>query len=241
MLWGYDFDWSVLWRDPYGQWMLQAILTTIHLSLLGWGIGLTIGVTVGTMRVLPFRIARAIGTTYVEVFRNIPYLVQLFMWYFVVPSLLPRAAELWLYDNVPNLPYWTGVIALGVYTASRVAEHLRAGMHSIPADQYRAAQSTGLSTFQTYRHVIIPYAVRIVIPPLTTEFLTCFKNSALTMTIGVLETTGMAYLIDSYTWRGLETTSAASLVYIITSMSIVVFMGWVESRVSIPGMLGRGR
>jgi len=238
-VWGYDFDWSVLWREPYGQWMLQAILTTIHLSLLGWVIAVTIGLIVGTMRVFPSRIARAIGTIYVEVIRNIPYLVQLFMWFFMVPLLLPKTTQMWININVPNIPYWTGVICLGVYTASRVAEHLRAGMHSIPAEQYRAAQSTGLSVFQTYRYVIIPYGIRIVMPPLTTEFLTCFKNSALTMTIGVLETTGMAYLIDSYTWHGLETISGAMLVYIITSMTIVAFMGWVESRIRIPGMLGR--
>lgn len=238
---GYEFDWSVLWREPYGQWMLQAIFTTIHLSLLGWVIAVTIGLTVGTMRVLPSRIARTIGTVYVEVIRNIPYLVQLFMWYFMIPLLLPKTAQMWININVPNIPYWTGVIALGVYTASRVAEHLRAGMHSIPADQYRAASSTGLSTFQAYRYVIIPYGVRIVIPPLTTEFLTCFKNSALTMTIGVLETTGMAYLIDSYTWHGLETITGAMVVYLIISMTIVLFMGWVESRVRIPGLLGRER
>lgn len=238
---GYDFDWSVLWREPYGQWMLQAIFTTIHLSLIAWCIALIFGLIVGTIRVLPSRIARAIGTAYVEVIRNIPYLVQLFMWFFMVPLLLPKTAQMWLINNVPNVPYWTGVICLGVYTASRVAEHLRAGMNSIPAEQYRAAYSTGLSTFQTYRYVIIPYGVRIVIPPLTTEFLTCFKNSALTMTIGVLETTGMAYLIDSYTWHGLETTSGAMMVYIITTMSVVAFMRWVESRTRIPGMLGRGR
>lgn len=238
---GYEFDWSVLWREPYGRWMLQAIWTTIHLSLIAWVIACILGLIVGTMRVSPFWIARAIGTIYVEVFRNIPYLVQLFMWFFMVPLLLPETTRLWFYANVPNIPYWTGVICLGVYTASRVAEHLRAGMHSIPAEQYRAAQSTGLSTFQTYRHVIIPYGIRIVMPPLTTEFLTCFKNSALTMTIGVLETTGMAYLIDSYTWHGLETISGACMVYIITTMTIVVFMGWVESRIRIPGMLGRGR
>lgn len=238
-MWGYDFDWSVLWREPYGQWMLQAIFTTIHLSLLAWVIACILGLTVGTMRVLHSRIARAIGTAYVEVIRNIPYLVQLFMWYFMIPLLLPKTTQMWLIDNVPNIAYWTGVICLGVYTASRVAEHLRAGMHSIPAEQYRAAQSTGLSTFQTYRYVIIPYGVRIVMPPLTTEFLTCFKNSALTMTIGVLETTGMAYLIDSYTWHGLETISGAMVVYMFTTTCVVLFMGWVESRIRIPGMLGR--
>jgi len=238
---GYEFDWSVLWREPYGMWMLQAIFTTIHLSLLGWAIACVFGLIVGTMRVLPSRVARAVGTIYVEIIRNIPYLVQLFMWYFMVPLLLPKNAQMWVNVNVPNIPYWTAVICLGVYTASRVAEHLRAGMHSIPSDQYRAAASTGLSTFQAYRYVIIPYGIRIVIPPLTTEFLTCFKNSALAMTIGVMETTGMAYLIDSYTWHGLETTSGAMLVYILTTTCIVLFMSWVETKISIPGMLGRRR
>lgn len=238
---GYEFDWSVLWREPYGQWMLSAIFTTIHLSALGWVIACVFGLIVGTLRVMPSRITRFIGTLYVEVIRNIPYLVQLFMWYFMIPLLLPKNAQVWVNTNVPNVPYWTAVICLGVYTASRVAEHLRAGMHSIPADQYRAASSAGLSTLQTYRYVILPYAVRIVIPSLTTEFLTCFKNSALAMTIGVMETTGMAYLIDSYTWHGLETTSGAMLVYIFTTTCIVLFMSWVETRISIPGMLGRRR
>ena len=238
-MFAYDFDWSVLWRHPYGSWMLHGILTTVHLSLIGWCIALLIGVIVSTLRVLPWRITRGIGTAYVEVIRNIPYLVQLFMWYFMVPLLLPETTRLWAYANVPNIPYWTGVICLGVYTASRVAEHLGAGFGTIPREQHRAAQSTGLSTYQAFRHVIIPSAVRIALPPLITEFLTCFKNSALTMTIGVLETTGTAYLIDSYTWHGLETTSAACVVYIITSMTIVVLMGWVEKRVSIPGMISR--
>jgi len=237
----YDFDWSVIWRHPYGQWMLDGIWTTIHLSLLAWVIAVALGLMVGVFRVLPNRITLFIGGSYVELIRNTPYLVQLFFWYFAAPSILPRANEMWLYDHVPSLPYWTGVICLGVYNASRVGEQIRAGMLSIPTDQYQAAFSTGLTTYQTYRYVIIPYAIRIIIPPFTTEFLTCFKNSALTMTIGVLETTGASYLIDSYTWHGLETTTAASVVYIVITLCVVGFMAWVERRVQIPGMIARGR
>jgi glutamate/aspartate transport system permease protein len=237
----YNFDWSVLWKAPYGEWMLNGIWTTIHLSLLAWFLAVILGMTVGVLRVLPSRTTRIVGGTYVELIRNTPYLVQLFFWYFAVPTLLPRPMEQWLYDNVSSLPYWTGVICLGVYTASRVGEQFRAGMLSISPGQSQAAFSSGLSTFQTYRYVIIPYAIRIIIPPFTTEFLTCFKNSALTMTIGVLETTGAAYLIDSYTWHGLETTTAATLVYIGITMGIVYFMGWVEQKIYIPGMIRRGR
>jgi glutamate/aspartate transport system permease protein len=240
-MFSYDFEWSVLWRHPYGQWMLQGIWTTITLSSLAFLIAVTLGLMVGVFRVLPNRITRFIGGSYVELIRNTPYLVQLFFWYFGVPSLLPKMGELWLYDHVPGLPYWTGVVCLGVYTASRVGEQIRAGMLSIPTDQYQAAFSTGLTTSQTYRYVIIPYAIRIIIPPFTTEFLTCFKNSALTMTIGVLETTGASYLIDSYTWHGLETTTAASVVYIVITLCVVMFMAWVEKRIHIPGMIARGR
>ncbi len=240
-MFSYEFDWSVLWRHPYGQWMLNGIWTTIHLSLLAWGIAVMLGLMVAVLRVLPNRITRFIGGSYVELIRNTPYLVQLFLWYFAAPLILPQASEKWLYDHVPSLPYWTGVICLGVYTASRVGEQIRAGMLSIPQEQYQAAFSTGLTTYQTYRYVIIPYALRIIIPPFTTEFLTCFKNSALTMTIGVLETTGASYLIDSYTWHGLETTTAASVVYIVITLCVVGFMAWVERMVHIPGMIARGR
>jgi len=235
----YQFDWSVLWRHPYGEWFLNGILTTIQLSLLAWIIALGLGIIIGTLRMLPWRLVRLIGTTYVEVIRNIPLLVQLFFWYFALPTLLPRKVELWLYHNINQLPFWIAGVALGIYTASRVAEHIRSGLSSIPKDQYQAAFSTGLSIFQVYRYVIIPYALRIIMPPLTTEFVTVFKNSALAMTITVMEATGAAYLIDSYTFHGLETTSGACLVYIFIAIIVAVFMGWVEKKLSIPGMIVR--
>ena len=237
----YTFDWSVLWRHPYGGLLIKGILTTLHLSLLAWMIAVVLGVTIGIFRVLPFRLVRFAGSAYVQIFRNTPFLVQLFFWYFAAPLLLPKLAQEWLYDNVPNYSYWAGVTALGTYTASRVAEQFRSGLLSIPRDQYRAAYSTGLTTLQTYRYVIAPYAFRIIIPPFTTEFVTCFKNSALTMTIGVMEITHTAYYIDSFTWHGLETTTAASLVYICIALCVVLFMSFVEKRIRIPGMIARGQ
>jgi glutamate/aspartate transport system permease protein len=237
----YDFDWSVLWRHPYGEMFLKGIWTTVHLSLSSWIIALLVGLVIALCRVMPYRPARFLGGAYVEVLRNIPLLVQLFFWYFAAPSLLPKETERWLYANVPDLAYCLAVVAVGTYTAARVAEALRSGLLAVPAGQFRAAFATGLNLSKTYRYVILPYAFRIVVPLLTTEFLTCFKNSSLAMTIGVMETTGMANYIDSFTFHGLETTTAASLVYLATSLSVIVFMTWIEKKMRIPGMIARGK
>ena len=132
-------------------------------------------------------------------------------------------------------------MGLGTYSASRVAEQMRSGFRAVPEGQYRAAYASGLTAFQAYRYIIVPYAFRIIVPSFTTEFLTCFKNSALAMTIGVMEITHTAYYIDSFTWRGLETTTAASLSYLVICAAIIGVMGLVERRIRIPGMAGRER
>lgn len=237
----YQFDWSVLWRQPYGQMICHGFLTTVHLSLLAWCLAVFTGILVGILRILNCRFLRIIGTLYVQIFRNIPFMVQLFFWYFAAPLLLPPASQQWLYDNVPHYAYWAGVGGLGLYTASRVAEQFRSAFQSIPRGHYWAAYACGMSPLQVYRFVIVPYAFRLIIPSFTTEFLTCFKNSALAMTIGVMEITHTAYYIDSFTWHGLETTTAASLIYLSISLSVVGFMYVVEKHWRIPGMLTRQR
>lgn len=240
-IFSYDFDWSVLWREPYGHLMLKGVLTTLHLSLLAWILAVALGILVALSRVSSWRPARLLGGAYVQVFRNTPLLVHLFFWYYAAPLLLPRTGQEWLYNHIPNYAYWAGVVGLGAYTASRVAEQFRSGFLAIPLDQHHAAYSTGLTRIQTYRYVILPYAFRLILPAFTTEFLTCFKNSALAMTIGVMETTHTAYYIDSFTWHGLETTTAASLVYLTIAVVIAVSMSVVEKRIHIPGMITRGR
>jgi len=235
----YDFQWSILWMHPYGGWMLQGIFTTIHLSGIGWIIALILGVVVGTSRVFPVAFIRFPGTAYVELFRNIPLLVQLFIWYFAVPLVLPHTARLWMYENVPNVEYMAALAALSIYTSSRVGEQIRSGLQSIPKEQYQAALSTGLSQIQMYRYVVIPYAARIIIPPLTGEFIGIFKNSSLALTIAVSEVTFMSQRIDSYTFHGIEAVMGASGVYIIICLTIMFFMGFIESRVSVPGLIKR--
>ena len=235
----YNFNWSVIWTEPYGQWMLQGIWTTIRLGLICWFVALFLGIVIGTFRVTPFRPLRIFGAVYTEIFRDIPLLVQLFFWYFAAPSILPKSIEMWLYRGLPNSEFWIVVVGLDIYTSSRIAEHIRAGMQAIPEDQYNAALSTGFTHFQTYRYIIIPFAVRLVIPPLTAECLTVFKNTALAMTVGVLETTFMSQQIEAYTFQGIEATTAASLVYMVITLTVVFLMGLVEKRLAVPGLITR--
>jgi len=234
----YEFDWSVLWRNPYGMYLLKGIWVTIQLGLIGWVIALSLGVLIGTMRISPWRWLRFLGGAYVEIFRNVPFMVQLFFWYYAGPMLFGPSLEKSI-NSIIGLNYYVAIIALGMYTASRVAEHTRAGFSSISRDHYHAGLSTGLTHPQMYRYVIIPYALRIIIPPLTTEFLTIFKNSSIAMTIGVLETTFMSYKIDSETFHGLEATTGACLIYLALGLTIVRLMGILESRLRIPGTIGR--
>jgi len=232
----YDFRWSVLWQDPYGGWIINAVIVSIHLALISWIIACIIGTLVAIFRISSAKLLRVAGTSYVEIFRNIPFLVQLFFWFFAVPTLLPREWMVW-WNRYPDANYWTAVIALAIFTSTRVCENIRSGIHAIPDGQFRAALSIGLTYPQMYRYVVIPYAIRVVIPSMTSEFLTIFKNTALTMVITVPEVTATAKKIENWTFQGIEAYAFASLFYVGTTFSVIAFMGWVERKLHIPGMI----
>jgi glutamate/aspartate transport system permease protein len=237
-MFSYKFDWGVLWRQPYGEWLLQGLWLTIQLGALAWVIALSFGILFGTFRSVRFWPLRIIGTIYVEVFRNIPFLVQLFFWFYAGPMLLGKTLQFKI-NQISGLNYWVAIVALGLYTASRVGEHVRAGFASIGHGQYDAVLSTGMTRLQMYRHVMIPHALRLIMPPLTTEFLTIFKNSAVAMTIGVAETTFMSYKIDEQTFHGLEATTGAMAIYLVLGMTVVKLMDLIEARFRIPGLMTR--
>jgi glutamate/aspartate transport system permease protein len=234
----YEFDWSVLWREPFGMMLLKGLGLTIVIGLTAWIIALSLGIILGTMRVTPFRSLRFLGTLYVEVFRNIPFIVQLFFWFFAGPMILGEAVSRQI-NQISDLNFYVAIIGLGLYTASRIAEHVRAGYASIGLDQYHAVLSTGMTQLQMYRYVIIPYALRLTIPPLTTEFLTIFKNSSVAMTIGVAELTFQSYQIDAETFHGLESTTGAMFIYLLLGMTVVKGMSIVEKKFKIRGLVGR--
>ena len=177
------------------------------------------------------------ANVYVTIFRNVPLLVQLFLWYFVFPELLSDEAGMWVKRGLWLPEFWTAVVCMGLYTASRVAEQVRAGINSISQGQQYAAMAIGLTPVQVYRYMLLPVAYRIIIPPLTSDFLGVFKNSSLALTIGVLELTAMTRQIEEYSYAGFEAFTAATVCYIGVTAIVMWAMRIVEARIRIPGMI----
>lgn len=225
----------------YLDWVFVGIKWTVLVSLCAWVIAFTVGSVLGVLRTTPLRWANGLASAYVELFRNIPLLVHMFIWYFVMPEIVPSALGTWMKQGMPMPEFWSAVFALGFYTASRVAEQVRSGIQSIPKGQTNAALATGLTLPQTYRHVLLPMGYRIVIPPLTSEFLTIFKNSSVALTIGVLELTAQARTISEYTFRTFEIFTLATVVYVLITLLVIVAMQVVEKRLRVPGYIGTGK
>jgi len=196
-----------------------------------------VGTTKGKITVDVGWFLHGFANAYVTLFRNIPLLVQLFLWYFVFPEVVSDEAGMWLKRGMPLPEFWTAVVCLGLYTASRVAEQVRAGVNSISKGQAYAAMAIGLRPAQVYRYVLLPVAFRIIIPPLTSDFLGVFKNSSLALTIGVLELTAMTRQIEEYSYAGFEAFTAATVLYIAVTAIVMWAMSIVERRVRIPGMI----
>jgi glutamate/aspartate transport system permease protein len=235
----YRWDWNVLISEPYLGWLLVGLGWTLLVAGAAWVLALAVGVTVCVLRTLPSRAARTIGTVYVETFRNVPLLLQLFVWYFVLPELLPAPIGNWIKRDLPLPEYWTAVIGLGLFTAARVAEQTRAGIQAIGRGQAMAAAASGLTLAQSYRYVLLPIAARHVLPPLTSEFLNVVKNSSLALTIGLLELTGQSRQIESATFHGIEAFTAATLIYVALTMAVIVALRAVERLVAIPGFMAQ--
>ena len=178
------------------------------------------------------------AATYVGLFRNIPLLLQLFLWFFVVPELLPDGWGYWLKRDLPFPEFWTSILALGLFTSARVAVQVGSGITAVSRGQRLAAFASGMSAAQAYRLVLLPQAFRIVLPPLTSDFLTVFKNSALALTIGVFELTAQSRQIESFTFQGFEAFTAATIVYLVIALLVTFFMRALERRVALPDTVG---
>jgi glutamate/aspartate transport system permease protein len=238
----YNWNWHIFFEpNPMGtgtylDMLLSGLVLTIKTALLAWIIALVAGSIVGVLRTLPSRTAQWIGFLYVEFFRNMPLLVQLFLWFFVLPELLPRAAGLWL-KQLPNAPFWTAAVGVGLFMSARVAVQLGAGIASLPRGQKQAATALGLTTVQTYRYVLLPMAFRIILPPLTSEFLNTIKNTAVAITIGLIELTGQARSMQEFSFQVFEAFTAATVIYLMVNFIVVTFMRVLERRVAIPGYI----
>jgi His/Glu/Gln/Arg/opine family amino acid ABC transporter permease subunit len=235
----YQFDWTVLWTGQSGAWLLSGLLTTLQIAALGWLLAAALGIASGALRTLPLAPLRWMASFYVEFFRNVPLLVWMFFWYFAVPPLLPELVQDWLFDH--GAEFWAGLFALGVYHGARFSEVIRSGIQSIPKTQFEAAASTGLTAGQAYRFIIIPVALRLIIPPATNESLNLLKNSSIALTIGVAELTFQTRQIETYTAKAFEALTAGTLIYLVLCLSIAAIMSRVERRFAIPGMIAKSR
>ncbi len=242
----YNWNWNIFWETApdatgtYFDTLLSGLWWTIATALCAWLIALALGMAVGTLRTLRVRWLSWLAGAWIELFRNIPLLVQMFLWYFVVPELLPKAAGDWL-KALPNASFVTAVISLGLFTSSRVAVQVASGIQSLPRGQQLAALALGLTPRQTYRHVLLPMAVRIVIPPLTSEFLNIIKNSAVALTIGLMELTARARSMQEFSFQVFEAFTAATLIYVLLNVVVVFLMHRLERAAAVPGYISPGQ
>jgi len=234
----YQFNWSVLWSGQSGGWLLHGLLLTLAISVLAWVLAAVLGIVSGAMRTVPWKPLRVIATFYVEFFRNVPLLVWMFFWYFGVPPLLPRVVQDWLFNH--SAEFWAGMFALGVYHGARMSEIIRAGILSIPRTQFEAAVAMGLTTFQVYRLIIVPIALRLIVPPATNDSLNLLKNSSVALTISVAELTFQARQVETYTAKAIEALTAGTVIYLVLCLGIAAIMTRVERRFAIPGLIARG-
>ena len=228
-----SWDWNVFLADDgsgrtYLQWMFNAWGWTLAVAGVSWVVAMVFGALFGTLRTLPnspwlTRLANA----WVELFRNIPLLVQIFIWYFVVPKVFPAMKDLPSFVLV--------VFALGFFTSARIAEQVRAGIQALPRGQRYAGMAMGFTTAQTYRYVILPMAFRIILPPLTSESMNLLKNSSVAFAVSIAELTMFAMQAQEETSRGVEIYLAVTLLYAASAFAVNRIFAVIEKKVQIPG------
>ncbi|MCY1521846.1 putative glutamine ABC transporter permease protein GlnM [compost metagenome] len=231
-----NWDWQVFLQDPGGeypsylQWMLSAWGWTVSVALLALIVALVLGSLIGIIRTLPDSpwLVR-FGNAWVELFRNIPLLVQIFLWYHVIPALIP------VMKGVPS--FILVVLALGFFTSARIAEQVRSGIQALPKGQRYAGMAVGFTTPQYYRYVILPMAYRIIIPPLTSETMNIFKNSSVAFAVSVTELTMFAMQAQEETSRGIEVYLAVTACYVVSALIINRLMAFIEKKTRVPGFI----
>jgi glutamate/aspartate transport system permease protein len=235
-------DWQVFLQDDGGgrtylEWMFEAWGWTLSVAGSAWVVAMVSGCLIGILRTLPQDTRWNVWLTrfanvWVELFRNIPVLVQIFLWYFVLPKVFPAMQQ------VPG--FVLVVLGLGFFTSSRIAEMLRAGIQAMPRGQRYAAMAMGFTTWQTYRYVLLPIAFRTIWPPLTSESMNLLKNSSVAFAVSIAELTMYAMQVQEETSRGIEVYLAVTALYTVSAFAVNRVMAFVERRMQIPGLVVAG-
>ena len=229
------WDWQVFLQDTGGgrtylEWMASAWGWTLSVAVMSLIVALLVGSLIGILRTTPNKWFVGFGNAWTELFRNIPLLVQIFLWYHVIPSIFLSLRQ------VPS--FVLVVFALGFFTSARISEQVKAGILALPRGQRYAGLAMGLTLPQTYRYVLLPMAFRIVIPPLTSESMNIIKNSSVAFAVSIAELTMFAMQAQEETSRGIEVYLAVTALYFISAFAINRFALFIEHRVQVPGMIG---
>jgi glutamate/aspartate transport system permease protein len=219
--------------QTYLNWILSAWGWTLTVSAFALIVALSVGLLMGTLRTLPNSpwLVR-LGNAWTELFRNIPLLVQIFLWYFVIPAIFP------VLKTVPSVVLV--ILALGFFTSARVSEQVRSGIQALPRGQRYAAMAVGFTTPQTYRYVLLPMALRIVIPPLTSESMNIIKNSSVAFAVSIAELTFFARQSGEETSQPIAMYLAVTVLYMISALTVNRIMSWVEKKSRVPGFVAAG-
>jgi glutamate/aspartate transport system permease protein len=217
----------------YLEWMFDAWGWTLAVAGSAWVVAMLVGALMGTLRTLPNSpwLVR-FANVWVELFRNIPLLVQIFLWYFVVPKMFPAMQQ------VPG--FVLVVFALGFFTSARIAEQVRAGIQAMPRGQRYAAMAVGFTTPQTYRYVLLPMAFRIILPPLTSESMNLLKNSSVAFAVSIAELTMFAMQAGEETSKPTEVYLAVTVLYALSAFAVNRVMAFIEKKAQVPGFIVAG-
>jgi aspartate/glutamate/glutamine transport system permease protein len=200
---------------------LEGFKNTIFASLIGLVGSFVIGVIVAVMRIAPIKPLNWIGTAYVEFIRNIPLLIIAFFFYVGLPAV-----------GVTLTGFVAGTIALSIYTASFIAEAIRAGIQSVPKGQMEAARSSGLSYLQAMKTIILPQAIKIVIPPIGNQFINLVKNSSILGMIAGLDLMYFGDIVSTQTFVTFDVYIFVGLFYLVLTIPLSLGVGYLEKRLA---------
>lgn len=241
----YSWNWGVLFQSTgvgdssYFNWILTGLGWLLVIAIVAWSIAFVLGSLLGIMRTLPNKTALAIGTAYVTIFRNVPLLIQLFVWFYVAPNFLPAGLKDWWVNDLSasTSALISASIGLGLFTAARVCEQVRTGIEALPTGQINAGYALGFSTAQLYRYIILPQSFRTILPPLSSELTNCVKNTSVASLVGVAEIISQMKTISEYTQNTIEIYTYVTIIFIVINICLIQFMNFLEKRLRIPGLI----
>jgi polar amino acid transport system permease protein len=227
---------SVFWPDPFAMTITSVsdgIVVTIYVTAISYVLIIFVGLFGGLGRLSRNWLIKGISTLYVEIFRGIPLLVQLIFWYFAFPSVIQRVGDAIHFEPFSNYlanPVAMAVIGLTICYGAYMSEIYRAGIQSISKGQSEAARSLGMSQFQAMRYVILPQAIRVVLPPMGNEFISLLKDSSLVSVVSVADLTTRGRQFASKHATPIETWSMVALLYLVMTILSTRVVNWIERK-----------